>query len=206
MTYSIVARDPDTGELGVAVQSHWFSVGSIVTWAQPGVGAVATQANAEAAYGPGALALLADGVPAPDALERLVAAYPGGSPDVRSSRTRVEGFTATLRDKHGVEIVDSVDALLGKVDVVLLESVDGRKHLEQAEPVLKARKPVFIDKPVAGTLADALTIFQLAEASGTPCFSSSSLRYSPPFSVGWASRLLIWDHSGRSGGVTLSQD
>ncbi len=78
MTYSIVARDPGTGELGVAVQSHWFSVGSIVTWAQPGVGAVATQANAEAAYGPGALSLLADGVPAPDALERLVSADPGG--------------------------------------------------------------------------------------------------------------------------------
>ena len=78
MTYSIVARDPKSGELGVAVQSHWFSVGSIVTWARTGVGAVATQANAEAAYGPNALALLADGVPAPEALERLVAADPGG--------------------------------------------------------------------------------------------------------------------------------
>jgi len=78
VTYSIVARDPKSGELGVAVQSHWFSVGSIVTWARTGVGAVATQANAEAAYGPNALALLADGVPAPEALERLVAADPGG--------------------------------------------------------------------------------------------------------------------------------
>jgi uncharacterized Ntn-hydrolase superfamily protein len=78
VTYSIVARDPDTGELGVAVQSHWFSVGSIVTWAQPGVGAVATQANAEAAYGPKALDLLAEGVPAPDALAQLVATDPGG--------------------------------------------------------------------------------------------------------------------------------
>ncbi|MBV9803963.1 MAG: DUF1028 domain-containing protein [Solirubrobacterales bacterium] len=78
MTYSIVARDPDTGELGVAVQSHWFSVGSIVTWARPGVGAVATQANAEAAYGPDALTLLADGVPAPEALEQLVVGDPGG--------------------------------------------------------------------------------------------------------------------------------
>jgi uncharacterized Ntn-hydrolase superfamily protein len=77
VTYSIVARDPDTGELGVAVQSHWFSVGSIVTWAQPGIGAVATQANAEVSYGPGALALLAEGVPAPDALARLVSADPG---------------------------------------------------------------------------------------------------------------------------------
>jgi uncharacterized Ntn-hydrolase superfamily protein len=79
VTYSIVARDPDTGELGVAVQSHWFSVGSIVTWARPGVGAVATQANAEVTYGPSALALLAEGVPAPDALAQLVAADPGGS-------------------------------------------------------------------------------------------------------------------------------
>ncbi len=110
---------------------------------------------------------------------RVVAAYPGGSHDVAASRDRVEGFTRQLRDEFKVEIVDSIEALIGKVDVVLLESVDGRPHLEQAEPVLKARKPVFIDKPVAGSLADALRIFQLAEKYGTPCFSSSSLRFSP---------------------------
>ncbi len=110
---------------------------------------------------------------------RVVAAYPGGSPDVAASRDRIEGFTRQLRDEFQVEIVDSIDALLDKVDVVLLESVDGRKHLEQAEPVLKAHKPVFIDKPVAGSLADAVRIYQLAEQYGTPCFSSSSLRYSP---------------------------
>ena len=109
----------------------------------------------------------------------VVAAYPGGSADVEASRTRVEGFTKQLREKYGVEIVDSIDALLSKVDVVLLESVDGRPHLAQVEPVLKARKPVFIDKPVAGSLADAIKIYQLAEQYGTPCFSSSSLRYSP---------------------------
>jgi hypothetical protein len=62
---------------------------------------------------------------------------------------------------------------------VLLESVDGRPHLEQARPVFKARKPVFIDKPVAGSLADAITIFELARETNTPCFSSSSLRFSP---------------------------
>jgi uncharacterized Ntn-hydrolase superfamily protein len=72
VTYSIVARDPDTGELGVAVQSHWFSVGSVVPWAQPAVGAVATQANAEVAYGPRALELLASGANAGEALARLV--------------------------------------------------------------------------------------------------------------------------------------
>jgi len=72
-TYSIVARDPQTGEFGVAVQSHWFSVGPIVPWAQPGVGAVATQANARAAYGPEALELLARGASAQEALAELLA-------------------------------------------------------------------------------------------------------------------------------------
>jgi predicted dehydrogenase len=110
---------------------------------------------------------------------RVVAAYPGGSPDLPESRNRVEGFTKELREKYKVEIVDSIDELLKKVDVVLLESVDGRPHLEQVKPVFKARKPVFIDKPVAGSLADAIQIFELARESGTPCFSSSSLRFSP---------------------------
>jgi uncharacterized Ntn-hydrolase superfamily protein len=72
-TYSIVAHDPETGETGVAVQSHWFSVGSIVSWGEPGVGAVATQSLVEPAYGPRALALMRDGASAPDALARLVA-------------------------------------------------------------------------------------------------------------------------------------
>ena len=73
-TYSIVARDPETGELGAAVQSHWFSVGSLCTWARPGVGAVATQSVAEPAYGPNALDLMADGAGAADALAELLAA------------------------------------------------------------------------------------------------------------------------------------
>lgn len=76
MTYSIVARDPVSGELGVAVQSHWFSVGPIVPWARPGVGAIATQANVEVAYGPRGLDLLARGAGAGDALAALVAADP----------------------------------------------------------------------------------------------------------------------------------
>jgi len=108
----------------------------------------------------------------------VVAAYPGGSPDIPSSADRLEGFTKQIREM-GVEIVDSIDALLEKVDVVLLESVDGRPHLEQARPVLRAGKPLFIDKPVAGTLADAIQVFRLAKETGTPCFSSSSLRFSP---------------------------
>ena len=72
MTYSIVARDPQTGELGVAVQSHWFSVGPIVPWAQAGVGAVATQANAEISYGPRGLELMRSGASAEEALTQLI--------------------------------------------------------------------------------------------------------------------------------------
>src|SRR5439155_6442206 len=92
---------------------------------------------------------------------------------------RGAGYTNPLRDKFGVEIVGSIDELLARVDVVLLESVDGRPHLEQARPVFRARKPVFIDKPVAGTLADAIAIYDLARETNTPCFSSSSLRFGP---------------------------
>jgi uncharacterized Ntn-hydrolase superfamily protein len=73
-TYSIVARDLESGEVGVAVQSHWFSVGSVVSWARPGVGAVATQSIGEPSYGPNALDLLAEGLEPADALARLVAA------------------------------------------------------------------------------------------------------------------------------------
>src|ERR671912_545423 len=71
-TYSIVARDPKTGELGVAVQSHWFSVGSIVTWAEAGVGVIATQSFVDPGYGQRGLELLRHGVSAPDALKQLV--------------------------------------------------------------------------------------------------------------------------------------
>jgi predicted dehydrogenase len=109
----------------------------------------------------------------------VVAAFPGGSPDLPLSRDRVAGFTKQLRDKYKVEIVDSIEALLPKVDVVLLESVDGRPHLRQALPVLRAGKMLFIDKPIANSLADALLIFAEARRLKVPCFSSSSLRFSP---------------------------
>jgi hypothetical protein len=86
-------------------------------------------------------------------------------------------FTEELRGM-GVEIVDSIPKLLTKVDVILLESVDGRSHLREAIPVILAGKPLFIDKPAAGSLADAIAIYTLAERRHVPCFSSSSLRYS----------------------------
>src|SRR6185503_9947500 len=73
-TFSIVARDPATGEMGVAVQSHWFSVGSIVTWAEAGVGAIATQSFVDPGYGQRGLELLKRDMPAPDVLKQLVGA------------------------------------------------------------------------------------------------------------------------------------
>jgi predicted dehydrogenase len=112
---------------------------------------------------------------------KVVAAYPGGSDDVPDSFNRVKGFTEGIKKKWNVEIVGSVEELLPKVDVVLLESVDGRPHLAQATPVLKAKKKIFIDKPIAGSLADVLKLFALAKEYQTPMFSSSSLRFYPNF-------------------------
>jgi predicted dehydrogenase len=110
---------------------------------------------------------------------RVVAAFKGGSPDIESSASRVEGFTKTLVENYGVTIYDSIEELCRHVDAVMLESVDGRPHLEQARPVFKARKPLFIDKPLAGSLKDAIAIYKLAKEFGVPCFSTSSLRYYP---------------------------
>jgi hypothetical protein len=107
---------------------------------------------------------------------RIVAAYPKGSPDIESSVSRVPGYTEEVQ-KLGVEIVDSIDALLERVDAVCLETNDGRPHLEQVLPVLKAKKPVFVDKPIAGSLTDAVAIFEAARHYSVPLFSSSSLRW-----------------------------
>ncbi len=109
---------------------------------------------------------------------RVTAAYPKGSEDIKSSTSRVPEYTESVK-RHGVAIVDSIEALIAQVDVVLLESNDGRPHLKQAIPVIKAGKPLFIDKPVAGSLADAIAIFDLAEKHKTPIFTSSSLRFVP---------------------------
>jgi predicted dehydrogenase len=108
---------------------------------------------------------------------KVVAAYRGGSPDLPISANRIDGFTKTLQEKHGIEIVDSIDELLKRVDVVLLESVDGRPHLKQARPVIQAGKPLFIDKPIAASLEDVIEIYELAAKHKVPCFSSSSLRF-----------------------------
>jgi predicted dehydrogenase len=110
----------------------------------------------------------------------VVAAYPNGVPDNPASWGRVGKYTEQIRNM-GIRICDSIPELLQHVDVVLLETVDGRPHLEQARPVIEARKRMFIDKPMAASLADVLEIFRLAREAGVPVWSSSSLRFSSGF-------------------------
>ncbi len=110
---------------------------------------------------------------------KVVAAFKGGSPDIPSSAERIDKFTETLVKQYGVKLYDTVEEMCEHVDVVMLESVDGRPHLEQAIPVIKARKPMFIDKPIAGSLRDAIEIYKLAKKYRTPIWSSSSLRFYP---------------------------
>lgn len=107
---------------------------------------------------------------------RVVAGYPSFSDDVESSRSRVAGFRREMAEL-GVAEVSSIPELLERVDAVLLESVDGRRHLAEVEPVLRAGKPVFVDKPFTADYADALAIAQLVRETGGRVFSSSSLRY-----------------------------
>lgn len=139
---------------------------------------------------------------------RVVAAYPQGSKDIQSSVKRVPEYTKQVK-ALGVEIVDSIDELLKRVDVVLLETNDGRPHPGQVLPVLKAGKPVFVDKPVAGSLVDVIRIFEAAEHFKTPIFSSSALRYTnvpkrfgPARSEKWSRRKRTarasWSHTIRT--------
>jgi len=115
-TFSIVARDPVTGDMGVAVQSHWFSVGSIVTWAEAGVGAIATQSFVEPAYGYKGLALMRGGMPAPEALKTLLAAD-------------------AQREVRQVAMIDAqgrVDAFTGKLDIAAAGHQVGAQFSAQA--------------------------------------------------------------------------
>lgn len=111
---------------------------------------------------------------------RVVAGFPGGSSDFPPSYERVERFTEQLR-QMGVEIVDSIDALVARVDAIMLESVDGTQHLEQCRQIFGKGKPVFIDKPLAASLKDAVEIYKLGRARSTPWFSASSSRFSPGY-------------------------
>jgi uncharacterized Ntn-hydrolase superfamily protein len=119
-TFSIVARDPNTGELGVAVQSHWFSVGPIVAWAEAGVGAVATQSFVDPSYGKLGLDLMRAGKSAPDTLRALLAGDEG-------------------REVRQVAMIDAtgrVDAWTGKNDIQAAGHIVGKNYSVQANLML----------------------------------------------------------------------
>ena len=107
---------------------------------------------------------------------KVVAAYPYGSTKIESSASRIPEYTEDFK-KMNIEIVDKLDRLIESVDGILLETNDGNLHLEQAKAVIRASKPLFIDKPVAAHLVDVLKIYHLANENNIPLFSASSLRY-----------------------------
>ena len=108
---------------------------------------------------------------------RVVVACPTFSPDLASSASRYKGYTAELRDRYGVKIVDTVEQLVTQCDAVLLHSVDGRRHRRELAPVVRTRKPVFIDKPFAASLEDAKAMVRMLKDAGVPGFGCSSLRF-----------------------------
>ncbi len=154
MTYSILARDSESGQLGVAVQSHWFSVGAVVPWAAPGVGAVATQANAEISYGPRALELLGSGVGAREALDRLLAEDPAAP-----SRQ------VAVMDARGRAAVHTGSDCIPLAGHVVGEGVCCQANIMASEQVWPEMRDAFVAAtgPLAKRLLDAL---DAAEAAG----------------------------------------
>jgi uncharacterized Ntn-hydrolase superfamily protein len=154
MTYSILAHDPRTGELGVAVQSHWFSVGPIVPWAAPGVGVVATQANAEVSYGPRALELLEQGLSPSDALAQLVAQDPSAA-----SRQ------VAVMDAHGAAAVHTGARCIPFAGHAIGDGVCCQANIMVSEDVWPAMLEAFAGAP--GALADRLLVaLEAAEGAG----------------------------------------
>lgn len=108
---------------------------------------------------------------------RVIAAYPGGSDDFKLSSSRVKGYTATLHEKFGVEILPSPEAVAESCDAILLTSVDGRAHRKQFEKIVSYKRPTFIDKPFAVNSTDAVAIVACARERDVPLMSASSLRF-----------------------------
>ena len=157
-TYSIVAKDPETGALGVAVQSHWFQVGTVVSWAEAGVGAVATQSFVQPSYGPKGLALMTQGVPAPQALEWLLEQDP----------------QAAVRQVGMIDAQGRVDAWTGGSCIEAAGHLVGENYAVQANLMEKDTVPAAMaeayEKAVAegvGDFAERLLIaLEAAEAQG----------------------------------------
>ena len=153
-TYSIVALDEETGQLGVAVQSHWFSVGTVVPWAKAGVGAVATQSIAEPSYGPKGLALMEQGIPADEALQSLLA----------------KDLGAAVRQIAMVDAQGNVGAHTGSRCISHASHLTGKNYSVQANIMAKSTVPPAMAQAfesTAGDLAERmLAALDAAEAEG----------------------------------------
>lgn len=121
---------------------------------------------------------------------KVVCAFPGGSPDFEMSHSRVEKFTAQVRDEFGVKILDNPAAVAEEVDLLFITAVDGRSHLDLVRKTISARKPTFIDKPLAVTSSDAKEMFKLADQHSVPMMSCSSLRYAQTLEAALADNAL----------------
>src|SRR5918995_1643367 len=110
---------------------------------------------------------------------RVVVGYPGGSEDFELSRSRVGKFTQQVREEFGVAIADSPEAVAEGCDLLFITAADGRTHLDYVRKTIAARKPTFIDKPLAVKSEDAREIMRLGEQHSVPIMSASSLRYAP---------------------------
>src|SRR5687767_7476781 len=108
---------------------------------------------------------------------KVVAAVKASSPDVENSRKLVDGYVTRLKNEFGVKFYDSVEEMAREVDAILIESVDGRRHLAQARAAILAGKPVYVEKPMAASLKEGIEIFALARKHRVPVFSSSALRF-----------------------------
>lgn len=175
-TYSIVARDPATGEMGVAVQSHWFSVGSVVPWAEAGVGAVATQSFVEASYGPLGLDLMRLGRTAAQALEALISTDPSADVrqvamvDARGDVAAHTGAHCIIAAGHRTGAQYSVQANLMEKDTVwpamaaAFEAADG----DLAERLLQALEAAEEEGGDIRGRQSAAIIVVAAESTGRP--------------------------------------
>lgn len=119
---------------------------------------------------------------------QVTVAYPSFSPDLKSSSGRVEEYTKQLVERYNVKMVKSIDELVDVVDVIMIQSVDGRRHLKELQAVAGAGKPTFIDKPFAASLNDAKEMVRIIKEHKLPCFSSSSLRFDSAFQNALAER------------------
>lgn len=186
MTYSLVVREPDTGRLGVAVQSHWFSVGSVVSWAAPGVGAVATQSVAEASYGPNGLELMSSGASAQEALQRLLAQ------DQNAAVRQV-----AMLDAHGGVAVHTGADCVQFAGHVTAEHVSCQANMMSSERVWPAMLEAFqsSDGELAWRLLAAL---EAGEAAGgdTRGKQSAAILVVPPEGERWRHEvsLRVEDH------------